>query len=211
MKQNSILLATSNPDKQRTFRWVLDDLPLTLVTPQDLGLTSVPEENGETHHQVARQKARQWSRTSAMPAIASDGGLVVPVLGEDWASLYTHRFAGEDADDAARVTRLLELLKPYVDEERKASWVEALAIACRGRILASWQVDGATGLISQHVPPQVTETRGFWAFNLWEFPHLGKFYRQLSTQELETLDDHWFRLRGLVRRFFQSHFVTLFH
>ena len=208
MNQNSILLATANSDKQRTFRWLLEGLPLNLVTPQDLNLVSVPEEQGDNHHDVARLKARQWSQASSMLAMASDGGLVIPVLGLDWQSLYTHRFAGSTATDADRVDRLIDLLKPYRGEDRQASWVESLAIANRGSILASWDLQGATGLIREEKPEDAVGCQGFWAFSLWEFPQLGKSYRQLSPRELESLDDHWFHLRGLVRRFFQSNFVT---
>ena len=208
MNQTSILLATSNPDKQQAFRRLLEGLPLDLVTPQDLNLTSVPEEQGDNHHDVARSKAQVWSQTGSMLAVASDGGLVIPVLGGDWQSLYTHRFAGDMATDAGRVHGLIELLKPYRDAERQASWIESLAIAHRGRVLASWQVRGATGVISENAPAETLSTHGFWAFSLWEFPQLGKSYRQLSPRELESLDDHWFRLGRLVRRFFHSHFVT---
>ena len=83
------------------------------VTPQQMGLDGVPDEQGDTHLAVARDKAKQWSRSGSTLAIASDGGLVIPVLGEGWESLYTHRFAGADADDHERARRLLELMEPY--------------------------------------------------------------------------------------------------
>ena len=212
MNQTPILLATSNPAKQQSFRWLLDGLPLSLVTPQQLGLASVPEEAGDTHHAVARLKAQQWSQAGSQGdsilAIASDGGLLVPALGSDWASLYTHRFAGDTATDAERVNRLLELLKPYRGADRQASWVESLAMAHRGRVLVSWEVRGATGVISEKPHGEGPEALGFWAFSVWEFPQLRKSFHQLSLQERDLLDDHWVRLRRLVRRFFQSHFVT---
>jgi len=208
MKQTPILLATSNPDKQRAFRRLLEGLPLDLVTPQDLNLSSVPDEQGDNHHEVARRKAQVWSQTGSMLAVASDGGLVIPALGGDWQSLYTHRFAGDAATDADRVDALLELLRPYRGAERRASWTESLAIAHRGRVLASWEVHGATGAISEKAPAETQSAHGFWVFSMWEFPQLGKSYRQLSPQQLESLDDHWFRLKELVRRFFQGHFVT---
>ena len=132
MNQTQILLATANPDKQQQFRWLLEGLPLTPVTPQDLGLTSVPDEVGESHHAVARLKARMWSQSGSMLAIASDGGLVLPALGAAWESLYTHRFAGETATGEDRVRNLLEMLLPYRGEDRRASWLESLAIAHRG-------------------------------------------------------------------------------
>ena len=213
MDQLPILLATSNPAKQAQFRWLLEDAPLTPVIPQELGLTMAPEEAGDGHGSIARMKAKEWSLGGADKsvglAIASDGGMVIPALGADWQSLYTHRFAGEAATDAQRAARLLELMQPYGGEQRRASWVEALAIADRGRVLVSWEVAGATGVISEElVPLEDGEPRGFWAFYLWEFPSLGKSYRELTHSELGSLDDHWLRLKALVRRYLQGPFVT---
>ncbi len=204
-----ILLATGNPAKQATLQWLLEDLPLVTVTPGELGLTSVPDEEGETHQAIARQKACAWSRGASMLVIASDGGLVIPALGTDWESRFTHRFAGAAANDQDRLRSLLELMQPYQDAEREASWIEAVAIADRGRILTSWELTGATGLISD-VP---TEDRGgdqavegFWVFSVWRFPELGKYYNQLSEGERMSLDDHWTQLRAKVQRYFQKEF-----
>jgi len=200
-------LASGNPAKQRSLRWLLEGLPLPPVTPQELGLESVPEEEGDNHQTIARQKALEWSQAGSMLAIASDGGLVVPALGSDWESIFTHRFAGPAADDADRQDRLLELLHPYRGQEREASWVEALAIADRGDILASWELTGATGVIRESLgnSPQVP---GYWAFSLWYFPQYGKTYNELSLKEKESLGDHWGRLRGLVQGFFKDQWVS---
>ena len=176
------------------------------VTPQQLGLAGVPDEEGDSHLAVARDKAKQWSRSGSTLAIASDGGLMIPALGEGWESLYTHRFAGADADDRERANRLLELMQPYQGVYREASWIEALAIADRGRVLASWELRGATGVIAESTAGDM-DTRGFWAFSLWWIPRFGKRYSDLDPYELESLDDHWTKLRYLVRRFFLSHFV----
>ena len=202
-----ILLATTNPAKQDSFRWLLEGLPLSPVTPAQLGLDTVPEEEGETHEAIARSKAQQWSLAGSTLAIASDGGLVVPVLGNRWESRYTHRFAGPAANDDDRLRRLLELMAPYRGEAREAAWMEALAIAYRGRVLVSWELQGGTGLIaeSNKDPAPVT---GFWAFSVWYFPRFGKTYNQLLPQEKELLDDHWSHLRRLLQRFFRSHFVA---
>ena len=82
-----------------------------------------------------------------MLVIASDGGLVIPALGDNWESRYTHRFAGPAADDRERARRLLEVMGPLRGDERSASWVEAVALADRGEVLASWSLTGATGYI----------------------------------------------------------------
>ncbi len=89
-----ILLASGNPAKQQSLGRLLDGLPLSPITPQQLELESVPEEAGDNHEAIARQKAGEWSRAASMLAIASDGGLVIPALGSNWESTLTHRFAG---------------------------------------------------------------------------------------------------------------------
>jgi inosine/xanthosine triphosphate pyrophosphatase family protein len=139
-----------------------------------------------------------------MLAIATDGGLVIPALGGRWESRFTHRFAGPAADDAERLRRLLELMRPCRGAQREASWVEALAIADRGEVLASWELTGGAGVIAESAEgsPYVP---GFWAFTVWYFPLLGKTYNQLTPQERDALGDHWRRLRGLVQEFFRSY------
>ena len=199
-----ILLGTSNPAKQDTLEWLLEGLPLSPVTPDQLGLQAAPEETGDTHEAIAQIKARDWSRAGSMLTLASDGGLVIPALGSGWESRYTHRFAGPTADDARRQQYLLELMGPYRGEQRKATWVEALAVADRGRLLASWELQGATGTIADHYV-DLPQTAGFWAFSIWYFPEFDKTYNQLSLQEREKLEDHWVRLRRLVQSFFQRH------
>ena len=199
----SILLATGNPAKQETLRWLLEGLPLKLLTPRELGLESVPDEAGDTHDAIARMKAREWSLASSMLVIASDGGLVIPALGSNWESRFTHRFAGADADDSDRTRQLLEIMRPYKDEKRQASWVEAVAIADRGRVLASWELEGSTGMI-QEEPGNSPQVAGFWVFSLWYFPQFGKTYNELIPQEKAALDDHWTRLKELVQQFFKA-------
>lgn len=196
-----ILLGTGNSAKQETLRWLLEGLPFYPMTPDELNLRLAPEETGDTHEAIARAKAKDWSRTGSMLALASDGGLVIPALGPGWQSRYTHRFAGPEANDAQRLERLLELTRPYRGEQRRASWVEALAIADRGSLLASWELQGATGIIGDQ-PVDSPQTSGFWAFSVWHFPQFDKTYNQLSLNEREELDDHWVQLRQLVHVFF---------
>ena len=199
-----ILLATGNGDKQRTFRSLLAGLPLAPVTPAELGITASPDEDGDTHEAIAREKAIRWSEAGSTLAVASDGGLVIPALGPAWESRHTRRFAGPAVDDSQRVDRLLELMEPFTGAERSASWTEAVAIAHKGRLLASWDVLGADGEIAQARPARPVPE--FWAFTVWTFPQYDKTYNQLTAGERDSLNDHWARLGHLVRRFFQSIF-----
>lgn len=201
-----ILLATGNADKQRMLRWLLEGLPLHPVTPADLAVSADPDESADTHEAIARAKAEDWSRVARIPAIASDGGLLVPALGANWESRYTRRFAGPAADDAERQRRLLELLQPYSGADRNAAFVEGLAIARRGQTVASWEVQGAAGRIVDTMAEagDVTDGDGFWVFPLWRFDQYGLTYDRLTESQRADLGDHWSTLRSLVREFMTS-------
>ena len=204
MKVAPILLASTNPAKQAKLRWLLEGIPLAPHTPAEVGLTNLfaPSEPGKTHEENASLKALSWSRTASMLTLSSDGGLVVPTLGAQWDSVLTHRLAGEGYDDE-RVRHLLELMRPYSGEQRRVSWVEALAIAEAGRVLASWRVEGASGYLTESAGPQPS-VPGFWAFTIWYLPQVGKRYIDLSDEELALVDDHWTQLKSLVHRFFSQ-------
>ena len=226
-----ILLATGNPDKQRMLEWLLAGLPVRPVKPADLAVHVQPDESGETHESIARSKAAAWSQAAGIPAVASDGGLLLPALGANWESRYTRRFAGPAADDAERQRRLLELLAPYSGSARSAAFVEGLAIADAGQTVASWEVQGATGRIVNTLPvagnptgrivsalpeagsptgrivsalPEAgspTSDSGFWVFPLWRFAEYGRTYDRLTQAERAALGDHWAALRELVQKF----------
>ena len=206
MPSTPILLATGNRDKQAEFRRILDGLPFTPVTPDERGVVCEPDEAGETHEEIARDKAAQWSKAARMLVIASDGGLVVPALGPGWESRYTHRFAGPAADNDERLARLLELMRPFCGEDRRATWVEAMAVASEGRVLASWELQGGVGYLDSQ-PPEGPPPE-FWVFSIWRFPQFGATYARLTPEQRESIDDHWERLRRLLRRYLTSTFVS---
>jgi XTP/dITP diphosphohydrolase len=203
MAARTLLLATGNADKQRMLRWLVEGLDVSPVSPQDLGISADPDESADTHEAIARSKAEEWSRVAGIPAMASDGGLLVPALGANWESRYTRRFAGPAADDGERQRRLLALMEPYSGDDRKAAFVEGLAIADGGQTVASWEVSGATGTIVAEPPEGGIRSTGdgFWVFPLWYFAEYGRTYDRLTEAERTALGDHWDTLRGLVRGF----------
>lgn len=206
-----ILLATGNSDKQRMLAGLLEGLPVQALAPADLGVIADPDESGDTHEAIARAKAEEWSRVAGMPAIASDGGLLVPALGANWESRHTHRFAGPAADDAERQRRLIDMLEPFSGDDRRAAFVEALAIADEGKTVASWEVSGATGRIVDSLPccGGDTDGDGFWVFPLWYFAEFDRTYDHLTEAERATLCDHWLRLRTHVQEFLPGWFGSL--
>jgi XTP/dITP diphosphohydrolase len=104
------VLATGNQGKVAELSALLADLGLRVrVTAQsELGVEPVAE-TAATFVENALLKARHASRATGLPAIADDSGLVVPALGGA-PGVRSARFAGDAADDAANIARLLELL-----------------------------------------------------------------------------------------------------
>ena len=54
---DKLLLATNNQAKVREYRSLLQDLPLELVSPAELGITTTVDEVGESLEENARLKA----------------------------------------------------------------------------------------------------------------------------------------------------------
>ncbi|HWQ45558.1 MAG TPA: RdgB/HAM1 family non-canonical purine NTP pyrophosphatase [Longilinea sp.] len=106
----SILIATNNPGKRRELSALLDDLPIRLLLPADIGLSLDVEEDGNTYAENAAKKAVAFCQVSGLTVVADDSGLEVDALGGA-PGLHSARLApGGDAD---RRRRLLQLLAPH--------------------------------------------------------------------------------------------------
>lgn len=195
----ALLLATRNPAKVEALRALVEGLPLRPVTPQEAGVELPEAEEGETHREVAAAKAVEASRRFGGLALASDGGLVVPALGEGWRSLFTRRFAGPGATDEERARALLARMRGLAGEARRALWVEAVALAGRGRLLGVWEAQGGEGGILAEGWDPSRPPGAFWVWHLWYFPDLGKTFEEMTPEERARVGDPWARLRSPVR------------
>jgi XTP/dITP diphosphohydrolase len=133
---NPLIVATGNPGKLREFRALLEGLPFDLHSLGELGITS-PEETGASFLENALLKARHALAAAlaaglggASPlnvvAIADDSGLEVDALGGA-PGIYSARYAGAGADDAANNEKLLDALAGMCREQRTARYRCALA------------------------------------------------------------------------------------
>jgi len=139
-----LLVATTNPGKQREYRELLRGAPAEIVFPDDLGITLAVEEDGATFRENAAKKAVALAQASGLPTLADDSGLEVDALGGE-PGVRSSRYAGPGADDPRRRAFLLEKLRG-VPPPRKARFVCVIAIAppagevqyaegeCRGEI-----------------------------------------------------------------------------
>ena len=119
-----LVIATSNPDKLREFRSLLAGLPFESVGLGELNLSS-PQETGATFLANALLKARHAANLSGFAAVADDSGLEVDALAGA-PGIYSARYAGSDADDAANNAKLMRSLAGVAPERRRARFRCAL-------------------------------------------------------------------------------------
>jgi XTP/dITP diphosphohydrolase len=119
-----LVIATGNVGKLREFRSLLAGLPFELSSSAELKLPS-PEETGATFLANALLKARHAANLSASAAVADDSGLEVEAL-NGAPGIYSARYAGVAADDAANNAKLMRALQGIPHERRRARYRCAL-------------------------------------------------------------------------------------
>jgi XTP/dITP diphosphohydrolase len=104
-----IVLATGNKGKVAELSQMLAPYHYQIVPQTELGVTDA-DETGLTFIENAILKARHAALATGLPAIADDSGLAVDALGGA-PGIYSARYAGEAATDAANITKLLSALQ----------------------------------------------------------------------------------------------------
>lgn len=128
------VLATRNRNKVAELAHILSDAGLAEEVI-DLDDVHIPDtrETGVTFAENALLKARAVVAATGLPAIADDSGLTVDVLGSA-PGVFSARWAGRDADDAANLQLLLDQLSDVPAGHRGARFVcAAVAVWPDGR------------------------------------------------------------------------------
>lgn len=141
-----LVLASRNPKKSDEIRELLAPHGIDVLCVADFEAAGEVEENGSTFQENAEKKARETALALGYWALGEDSGLRVDALGGA-PGIYSARFSGPDASDAANNEKLMQELAEVPDECRGAEYVCHVAVAdphgdirinveatCRGRI-----------------------------------------------------------------------------
>ena len=112
-----VVLATGNPGKLRELQALFRG-QLQLTAMSELGIEAA-EETGATFEENALLKARAAAAQSGLPALSDDSGLEVDEL-NGAPGVYSARYAGDGADSAANIRKLLTELKGVEAHRRSA-------------------------------------------------------------------------------------------
>ncbi len=122
-KMMELVLATKNKGKVRELKEIIKGAHI--ITADEAGFHAEIEENGKTFEENALIKAEAVCKAVSKPVIADDSGLEVFALNMR-PGIFSARYAGENATDADRVSKLLAEL--VGSEDRRARFVCAAAL-----------------------------------------------------------------------------------
>ena len=147
-----LLVATTNPGKQREFRRLLASLAAEVVTPDQLGLSLAVDEPHDTYAENASAKADAYVRASGLLTLADDSGIEVAAL--DWGPGVRSARWGAGRGDA---DGLLAALAGVAD--RRARMVCVLAVGIPTD--AGPRIELVRGELSGSIAPEPRGTGGF--------------------------------------------------
>ncbi|WP_210398274.1 RdgB/HAM1 family non-canonical purine NTP pyrophosphatase [Motiliproteus sediminis] len=190
-----IVLASGNQGKLRELNRALADLELEVVPQSDYGVEDAIED-GLSFVENALIKARHASRLTGLPALADDSGLEVDCL-DGAPGIYSARYAGEGAGDAANNAKLVAALAGVPDEQRSARFQcllvlvrhpeDPVPLICQG----SWEgriLDAPRGV------------NGFGYDPLFYIPELGCCSAELTAEQKNRLSHRGQAVAKLVRK-----------
>ncbi len=192
-----LLVATNNPHKIAELGAILAGLPVTLVTPGEIGLDLDVEETGQTLEENAILKATAFARASGLPALADDSGLEVDALGGD-PGVRSRRYAGEHASDEMRIALLLERLRGVPEAQRTARFRCVMALATAEGLVGTVQ-----GTCEGRIAGAPRGRHGFGYDPIFWLPERGQTMAELTPEEKNQIS-HRARAGAAARRLIEA-------
>jgi XTP/dITP diphosphohydrolase len=175
-----ILIGTGNPAKINTYKNLLKDLNLELVTAKDLNIPE-PEEKEDNFEKQAIEKAKYYFEKSGLPAIVDDGGFEIDALNGE-PGVKSRRWVGHEMTDQEIIDEVIKRMKGKSDRSCKHTVVVALA--------SPFGIFTSHGDIVGVVAEKPSEKRieRFPYRSVMFLPNYNKYWVELSGEEEEILN-----------------------
>jgi len=174
----NIYCATTNPGKLKEFGLIVAHYSQGRITVESVpGLKAVaaPEETETAFAGNAAIKACYYSRFADGPVFADDSGLACDAL-NGAPGVYSARYAGEHATDAANNARLLAEIAPHTN--RAARFLCAIAVAEQGKTVATFE-----GFVEGRIVDEPKGPYGFGYDPLFYYPPFGKTFGEAPPEK----------------------------
>ena len=170
----TVVLATTNPNKVREIRALLDGVNIEVVGLDRFDGIEPPEETGTTFEENAALKARYYAAATGLAAVAEDSGLEIDAL-DGQPGVESARFGGVDSTYAEKFARLYAMLDAAGDRESTARFVCAVALADGDKIPFS-----ARGTVEGRVAPEPQGAHGFGYDPIFFYPPEGRTLAEVT-------------------------------
>ncbi len=192
-----LLLATTNKGKIRELSYFLSDMPVTLVSLADVGITDEPVENGKSYTENSQIKALFYSKKSGLPAVADDGGLEITAL-DGAPGVLSRRWLGPNSTEKDILSQMKKLAKTLPDDNRQAIFKTVVTLAFpNGKVRSFW--GEVEGIIAKE--PFFKYAIGYPYRSFFFIPKLNKYYfeNELTPEEMKTYNHRYKAVQELKK------------
>lgn len=181
--------ATTNAGKLREFQ-AAASAGIRIGTLPSLRDITPPDETGTTFEENAAQKAVYYSRYTPEYLFVDDSGLSVDAL-DGAPGVYSARYAGPEATDAANNELVLERMRGVAD--RGCRFVCVIALARQGQLVRTFRGEVEGMLLDAPRGPH-----GFGYDPLFYYPPFGCSFGEVERERKQSVSHRGAALRALV-------------
>ena len=185
------VLATTNPNKVREIRALLDGVAVEIVGLDRFPALEAPEETGATFAENAALKARFYAEATGLPAIAEDSGLEIDALG-GVPGVESARFHGAHSTYPEKFAALYELLDRAGSRDSTARFVCAVAVA-DGSVV----VFETRGAVEGRISPEPRGAHGFGYDPIFFYPPEGRTLAEVPDEVKRAVSHRGAAFRGV--------------
>ncbi|WP_027092063.1 XTP/dITP diphosphatase [Cohnella thermotolerans] len=205
---DTLLIATRNAGKTREFREAFAALGVSVKDLNEVAGVPEIEETGDTFEANALIKAKAAAEATGLPALADDSGLCVDALGGA-PGVYSARYAGEGAGDAANNAKLLrELSALGASAEGAGAGPDGAKLLSSARFVCSLVLyepatgaqTVAEGTVEGFIADRASGSGGFGYDPLFYLPEYGKSMAEISLEEKNRISHRGLALRRLLAK-----------
>jgi XTP/dITP diphosphohydrolase len=189
-----VVIASTNLGKIAEIRRIMADLPIKLLTGEEVGGLPTVEETGSTYLENALLKARAVSSATGKAVLADDSGIEVDAL-SGIPGVRSARLAGPNATDEQNNVRLISLMFGVPAERRTARYrcVSVVVFPDGTELAGSGVCEGVIG--------EEPRGAGGFGYDPWFIPKGEmKTMAELSPEEKDKISHRGVALRELASK-----------
>jgi len=187
---STIVLATRNKHKLLEIKTILADLPITILTLDEVSGVPDLREDGATFQENSLQKAMEVHVHTKLPSLADDSGLEVFYL-NGRPGVVSARYAGEGTTDERNNRKLLGEMLGVAPRRRRAQFRAVITL------VRNDSVDVAEGICPGVLAESPRGTNGFGYDPIFIPDGFSRTYAELTAEEKNKISHRAKALAGM--------------